>query len=92
MTKWFKQLGKRLEGSEGLKKLKPAENTFSENYQGDFSVDDALLDLEVLAEINTRNRAQARLVKISRDPKNYSIKLFTLKVKIVHGDFFVVSY
>jgi len=82
MTKWFKQLGKRLEGNEGLAKLKPAENTFSENYQGDFSVDDALLDLEVLAEINTRNRAQARLVKISRDPKNYSIKLFTLKESI----------
>ena len=60
-----------------LSKLKVSEDTFSENYQGDFSVADAIPDLEVLATINQRNRAQARLVKISRDPRNYSIKLFT---------------
>ena len=79
MTKWFRQLFKQLDGRPDLAKLKVSEETFSENYQGDFSVDDALPDLEVLATLNTKNRAQARLLKISRDPKNYSIKLYTLK-------------
>ena len=79
MTNWFRQLFKQLDKRPDLAKLKVSEQTFSENYQGDFSVADALPDLEVLATLNTRNRAQARLVKISRDPRNYSIKLFTLK-------------
>lgn len=79
MNNWYKQLFKRVGENPDLTSLKISEETFSENYQGDFSVDDAIPDLEVLATINTRNRAQARLVKITRDPKNYSIKLFTLK-------------
>jgi len=79
MNNWYKQLFKRVDVNPELNKLKISEETFSENYQGDFSVDDAIPDLEVLATINTRNRAQARLIKITRDPKNYSIKLFTLK-------------
>jgi len=79
MNKWYRQLFKCIKANPELQKLKLSEATFSENYQGDFSVDDAIPDLEVLATIGTRNRAQARLVKISRDPKNYSIKLFTLK-------------
>ncbi len=82
MNNWYKQLFKRVGDNPELNKLKISEETFSENYQGDFSVDDAIPDLEVLATINTRNRAQARLVKITRDPKNYSIKLFTLKDSI----------
>jgi len=79
MNKWYRQLLKSIKAIPELQKLKLSEVTFSENYQGDFSVDDAISDLEVLATIGIRNRAQARLVKISRDPKNYSIKLFTLK-------------
>jgi len=79
MNRWYQQLFERLATNPRLTKLKLSEETFSENYQGDFSVDDAIPDLEVLATINTKNRAQSRLVKISRDPKNYSIKLFTLK-------------
>ena len=79
MNKWYRQLLKCIKANPELQKLKLNEATFSENYQGDFSVDDAIPDLEVLATIGIRNRAQARLVKISRDPKNYSIKLFTLK-------------
>lgn len=82
MNNWYKQLFKRVDDNPDLTRLKISEETFSENYQGDFSVDDAIPDLEVLATINTRNRAQARLVKITRDPKNYSIKLFTLKDSI----------
>ncbi len=82
MNKWYKQLFKRVGDNPELNKLKVSEETFSENYQGDFSVDDAIPDLEVLATINNRNRAQARLVKISRDPKNFSIKLFTQKDSI----------
>ena len=82
MNKWYGQLFKQISANPDLGKLKVSEETFSENYQGDFSVADAIPDLEVLATINTRNRVQARLVKISRDPKNYSIKLFTLKDSI----------
>jgi len=72
MNKWYRQIFKWV-GPE-LNKLKVSEESFS--------VDGAIPDLEVLATINNRNRAQARLVKISRDPKNYSIKLFILKDSI----------
>jgi glutamate dehydrogenase len=82
MNRWYQQLFKQIEANPDLAKLKLNEETFSENYQGDFSVSDAIPDLEVLATINTKNRAQSRLMKISRDPKNYSIKLFTLKDSI----------
>ncbi|MDH3219816.1 MAG: NAD-glutamate dehydrogenase [Gammaproteobacteria bacterium] len=82
MNKWYTQLFKKINVDPALKKLKLTEESFSENYQGDFSVSDALSDLEVLATINNDNKAQARLVRISRDPKNYSIKLFTLKDSI----------
>ena len=82
MNRWYKQLFKRIGEQPGLARLKITEATFSENYQGDFSVDDAIPDLEVLATIGPKNRAQARLVKISRDPRNYSIKLYTLKDSI----------
>ncbi|UCH39979.1 MAG: NAD-glutamate dehydrogenase [Gammaproteobacteria bacterium] len=82
MNRWYQQLFRQVETSPGLGKLKISEQTFSENYQGDFAVSDAIPDLEVLATINTKNRAQARLVKIARDPKNYSIKLYTLRDSI----------
>ena len=82
MNKWYGQLFKQIDANPEISKLKVSEETFSENYQGDFSVADAIPDLQVLASINTRNRAQARLVRISRDPKNYSIKLFSLKDSI----------
>ncbi|MFT5741646.1 MAG: glutamate dehydrogenase [Gammaproteobacteria bacterium] len=82
MNKWYKQLLSKVEQHEPLGKLKLSETTFSENYQGDFSVDDAIHDLTILTTINSGNRAQARLVKISRDSSNYSIKLFTLKDSI----------
>jgi glutamate dehydrogenase len=82
MNKWYGQLFRQIGEMPELGKLKVSEETFSENYQGDFSVADAIPDLQVLATINTRNRAQARLVKISRDPGNYSIKLFSLKDSI----------
>ena len=82
MNKWYGQLFKAIGEIPELGKLKLGEDTFSENYQGDFSVEDAVPDLEVLATISQRNRVQARLVKISRDPKNYSVKLFSLKDSI----------
>ncbi len=82
MNQWYRQLFKKIEAQPDIGRLKLSEQTFSENYQADFSVADAVTDLGVLATINNRNRAQARLVKISRDPKNYSIKLYTLKDSI----------
>lgn len=60
-------------------KLKVSEDTFSSNYQEDFAVSDALLDLIALATVNKDDRVQARMVKIARAPKECSIKLYTLK-------------
>ncbi|MCP4186272.1 MAG: NAD-glutamate dehydrogenase [Gammaproteobacteria bacterium] len=77
-SKWFKQLQKEIPALE-LPKLKVAEDTFSSNYQEDFSVGDALTDLSVLAAVKRNNRIQAKLLKISRIPNEYSIKLYTLK-------------
>ncbi len=82
MNRWYSQLFRDLKTRSELEKLKLSEATFSENYQADFSVGDALTDLDVLATINSNNRAQARLVKIARDPKNYSIKIYSLKDSI----------
>jgi len=82
VNQWYGQLFKQIETNPDLKKLKVSEETFSENYQGDFSVGDATPDLEVLATINNGNLAQGRLVKISRDPGNYSVKLYSLKDSI----------
>ena len=64
MNKWYGQLFKQIEKYPHLGKLRVSEETFSENYQGDFSVADAIPDLEVLATINNRNRAQARLADL----------------------------
>ena len=69
MNRWYQQLFKKVESNPDLGRLKISEETFSENYQGDFAVGDAIPDLEVLATINSKNRAQARLVKIARDSK-----------------------
>ncbi|MCP4432410.1 MAG: NAD-glutamate dehydrogenase [Gammaproteobacteria bacterium] len=77
-SKWFKQLQKDFPTLE-LPKLKISEDSFSSNYQEDFSVSDALIDLGNLATVNNQNRVQASLLKISRAPKEYSIKLYTLK-------------
>ena len=77
-NKWYKQLETNFPALD-LPKLKISEDTFSSNYQEDFSVDDALVDLINLATINNQSRIQASLLKISRAPKEYSIKLYTLK-------------
>jgi len=82
VNKWYKQLFKQIAADKDLPDVKVSEASFSENYQGDFAVDDAMVDLEVLATINSHNSAQARLVKIARDPKNYSIKIYSLKDSI----------
>jgi glutamate dehydrogenase len=78
-TKWYKQLLNSSADNESLSNVKPLPESFSSNYQEDFNVDDGLYDLEVLATMDTRQRVQGRLVKISRDPNAYSIKLYTLK-------------
>jgi len=77
-SKWFKQLQKEIQTPE-LSKLKVSEVTFSSNYQEDFAVSDALIDLAALATVNKNDRIQARLLKIDRAPKEYSVKLYTLK-------------
>ena len=78
VSKWFKQLEKEMP-TQDSPKLKVGEDTFSSNYQEDFAVSDALLDLIALATVNKNETVQARMVKIARSPKEYSIKLYTLK-------------
>lgn len=77
-SKWYRQLEKDVSENSALKKLKVSDETFSVNYQEDFSVGDALYDLEVLATVN-KNHMRARLVTVSREGEKYSIKLYTLK-------------
>ncbi len=78
VSKWFKQLEKE-KPTQDSPKLKVGEDTFSSNYQEDFAVSDALLDLIALATVNKNEPVQARMVKIARSPKEFSIKLYTLK-------------
>jgi glutamate dehydrogenase len=81
-AKWYQQLEKKLGEDSGLQKLKASEKTFSPNYQEDFSVSDAVYDLQVLAAVNGENRVQARLVTVTREGDKFSIKLYTLKDSI----------
>ena len=77
-TKWYRQLEKKLSEDPVIQKLNASDETFSVNYQEDFSVSDALYDLQVLAAVNDKNRVQARLVTVTREGEKYSIKLYTL--------------
>ncbi|MDH5354027.1 MAG: NAD-glutamate dehydrogenase [Gammaproteobacteria bacterium] len=81
VSKWFKQLEKEMP-SQDSPKLKVGEDTFSSNYQEDFAVSDALTDLIALATVNKEDPVQARMLKIARSPKEYSVKLYTLKTAI----------
>jgi len=78
-TKWYRQLEKDVKNNPAILKLKSSEKTFSVNYQEDFSVSDAIYDLQVIAAVKNKKRVQARLVTISRETNRYSIKLYTLK-------------
>ena len=77
-SKWFKQLEKELE-TQDLPKLSVSEVTFSSNYQEDFAVSDALVDLAALATVKKNQVIQARLLKINRAPTEFSVKLYTIK-------------
>ena len=71
-SKWFKQLEKELE-TQDLPKLSVSEVTFSSNYQEDFAVSDALVDLAALATVKKDQSIQARLLKINRAPTEFSV-------------------
>ena len=77
-SKWFQQLEKELE-TQDLPKLNVSEVTFSSNYQEDFAVNDALIDLTALATVKKDDKIQARLLKINRAPTEFSVKLYTIK-------------
>lgn len=77
-SKWFNQLQKQLESSE-LPDQKVSDVTFSSNYQEDFAVSDALVDLAALATVKKDQSIQARLLKINRAPNEFSVKLYTIK-------------
>ena len=81
-TKWYKQLVKAITSQASVEKMKVSDATFSVNYQDDFAVNDALLDLEVLAAVSNKKRVQARLVQVEKHGATYSIKLYTLKDSI----------
>ena len=75
---WFNQLKKEYPTLD-LPELGVSRSTFSANYQEDFSVSDALVDLTNLATVDENHQVQASLHPISRAPGEYSIKLYTLK-------------
>ena len=78
-SKWYQQLQKDIEKQPELLKLKPGEETFSDNYQTDLAVSDALYDLDVLSTMDESKSVQARLVQIEKHGQDYSVKLYTLK-------------
>ena len=80
-TRWYQQLEKDVREHSKIQKLKVSGETFSVNYQDDFSVADALFDLDVLATVN-KDHVRARLVTVTREGQKYSIKLYTLKDSI----------
>jgi glutamate dehydrogenase len=77
-NQWYKQLQSGLSAQPLLKKLEVSENTFSHNYQVDLAASDALYDLSILADVTVSNPVQAQLVKIEKNPDQYSIKIYTM--------------
>jgi glutamate dehydrogenase len=76
---WYKQLQDGINNQPSLKTLKVSEGTFSHNYQVDLAASDALYDLSILANVTKNNPVQAQLVKIEKNPKQYSIKIYTME-------------
>ncbi len=82
MNQWYEKLFKSIEGNDHLIALKVTEQTFSENYQQDFSIKDASFDLEILGQLNSKTPAKGRLVKVTRFARDYGIKLYSIKDSI----------
>ena len=76
---WYKQLQNGISNQPLLKALKVSEGTFSHNYQVDLAASDALYDLSILANVTKDNPVQAQLVKIEKNPEQYSIKIYTME-------------
>ena len=81
-SKWYQQLQKSTGEQRGLRKLKLSEATFSNTYQNELAVSDALYDLDVLATMGKNIPVRARLVQIEKHGGSYSVKLYTLKDSI----------
>ncbi len=81
-SKWYQQLQKGISERQTLRKLKVSEITFSNTYQNELAVSDALYDLDVLATMDKHNPMRARLVQIEKHGGSYSVKLYTPKDSI----------
>lgn len=77
-NQWYKELQSGINTQPLLKALEVSENTFSNNYQVDLAASDALYDLSILADVTKSNPVQAQLVKIEKNPDQYSIKIYTM--------------
>jgi len=81
-SKWYQQLQKDIGKQPAIAKLKVSDATFSNTYQNELAVSDALYDLDVLSTMGKDKPVRARLVQIEKHGKNYSVKLYTLKDSI----------
>jgi glutamate dehydrogenase len=77
-NQWYKDLQSGIRNQPSLVALEVSEGTFSHNYQVDLAASDALYDLSILADVTTINPVQAQLVKIEKNPEQYSIKIYTM--------------
>ena len=77
-NQWYKELQSGIRAQPSLVALEVSEGTFSHNYQVDLAASDALYDLSILADVTTINPVQAQLVKIEKNPEQYSIKIYTM--------------
>jgi glutamate dehydrogenase len=85
-NQWYKELQSGISTQPSLKTLGVSEDTFSHNYQVDLAASDALSDLSILADVTTSNPVQAQLVKIEKNPEQYSIKIYTMGDAIYLSD------
>ncbi len=78
---WYQQLQKGIGERRKLQKLRISDITFSNTYQNELAVSDALYDLDVLTTMK-KNTVRARLMQIEKHGGSYSVKLYTLKDSI----------
>ena len=78
-NQWYKKLQDGIGNQPSLRILTVGKGTFSHNYQADLAPSDALYDLSILANVTEKNPVQAQLVRIEKNPGQYSIKIYTME-------------
>ena len=77
-NQWYTQLQRGIGKQPLLQTLGVSTETFSQNYKVDLAASDALYDLSILANVTANSPVQAQLVKIEKNPDQYSIKIYTM--------------